>query len=495
MKIYTYYTESHKDLFENYFSKTVEDLEIDSTIGEQECKSGSYYSDGWKTTTMKKVDVFIKAVNENMGDIFVFSDVDIQFFGPIKDALIQELGEFDIAIQNDYNGGLCSGFFVCRGNERTLKMFESMRDNHDQYLEDQHALNMNLNHCNYTVLSTRFWTFGSFGTQWKNQNFDIPDNLLMHHSNWVEGIDKKVELLKIVRFKNNLKRQNLLGKQDYQKFLNTFFQEFRPNPTYPVYPPYHTGKYIEGFFFDYYNSSKPNKDIYYIPVDWTTCYIQNVSLSLLQEKLLSLDKTKNYFTVSQHDDAIKEHFPYDVIKFSAGGNMPGIPIPLVCSPIPDSIKVTKDKDIFCSFVGSITHPIRQQMVSILSNNKKYNLQYKNWTDKVSQSDLTNFIDITSRSIFTLCPRGYGKNSFRMYEAMQLGSIPVYIYDEDWRAFTDTINWNDFSVSIHTSDLNNIDNILSNISGDKIKQMQENVIKAYDNYFSLDSMSKQIINKL
>jgi hypothetical protein len=29
----------------------------------------------------------------------------------------------------------------------------------------------------------------------------------MHHSNWVEGIDKKVELLKIVRFKNNLRKQ------------------------------------------------------------------------------------------------------------------------------------------------------------------------------------------------------------------------------------------------------------------------------------------------
>jgi len=494
MKIYTYYTESHKDLFESYFSKTVEDLEIDSTIGEQECKSGSYYSDGWKKTTMKKVDVFIKAVNENIGDIFVFSDVDIQFFGPIKDALIQELGDFDIAIQNDYNGGLCSGFFVCRGNERTLRMFESMRDNHDQYLEDQHALNMNLNHCNYTILSTRFWTFGSFGTQWKGQNFEIPDNLLMHHSNWVEGIDKKVELLKIVRFKNNLKKQNLHGKDEYQLFLNNFFQEFRPEPTYPVYPPYHTGKYIEGFFFDYYNKNL-NKDIYYIPVDWTTCYIQNVSLSLLQEKLLSLDKDKKYFTVSQHDDAIKEYFPYEVIKFSAGGNMSGIPIPLVCSPIPESIKVIRDKDIFCSFVGSLTHPIRQKMVSILDKNSKYNLQYKTWTDKVSQSDLTNFIDITSRSIFTLCPRGYGKNSFRMYEAMQLGSIPVYIYDEDWRAFTDTINWDEFSISIHSSNLNNIDSILSNISDDKIKQMQVNVIKTYDDYFSLESMSKQIIDKL
>ena len=41
MKIYTYYTESHKELFDNYFSKSVVDLEINATIGQQECESGS----------------------------------------------------------------------------------------------------------------------------------------------------------------------------------------------------------------------------------------------------------------------------------------------------------------------------------------------------------------------------------------------------------------------------------------------------------------------
>ena len=169
MKIYTYYTDSHKILFDNYFSN-IKDLEIDATVGDQECPSGSYYSNGWKTTTMKKVDVFIKATKENMGGIFVFSDVDIQFFGPIKDQLLEELGDADIAIQNDYSGGLCSGFFICRGNERTLNMFENMKKNESQYLEDQYALNMNLHYCNVKVLSDKFWTFGAYGIQWKGQN-------------------------------------------------------------------------------------------------------------------------------------------------------------------------------------------------------------------------------------------------------------------------------------------------------------------------------------
>jgi hypothetical protein len=495
MKIYTYYTKSHEIFFENYFKKTIQGLEIDATFGEQECQTGSYYQEGWKNTTMKKVDVFIKAVKENMNDVFIFSDVDIQFFGPIKEVLLEELGDADIAIQNDYSGGLCSGFFICRGNERTLKMFQNMKDNHNSYLEDQHALNMNLQFCNVKVLSTRFWTFGCFGGQWKGQNFDTPDNLLMHHANWTEGIDNKIKLLNIVRSKSSLKKQVQDNKDDYQEFLYKYFQEFRPNPTYPTYPPYHQGRYLDQYFIEYFRNNKTNKNIFLIPVDWTTCYIQNFNLPLLQEKILSLDKNKRYFAVSQHDDAIKEYLPSNTLRFCAGGNSGGIPIPLVCSQIPDKYKSNKEKDIFCSFVGSITHPIRQQMVNVLGNNSNYILKYKQWTDKVNDTELNEFMDITSRSIFTLCPRGYGKNSFRMYEAMQLGSIPVYIYDEDWRAFKDDINWDEFSISVHTSQISQIDNILSKISDDKIKQMSKKAIESYNNVFSLESLSKQIIGKL
>ena len=99
MKIYTYFTPSHREMFEKWFLKELTEFEVVETKGDQECQTGHYYQEGWKNTTMKKVDVFIQAVKENMGDVFVFSDVDIQFFGPIKQQLIDELGEFDIAIQ------------------------------------------------------------------------------------------------------------------------------------------------------------------------------------------------------------------------------------------------------------------------------------------------------------------------------------------------------------------------------------------------------------
>jgi len=496
MKIYTYYTDSHKPFYDNHFSISVEDLEIVSFFGDQECQTGSYYKEGWKQTTMKKVDVFIQACKENQGDVFVYSDVDIQFFGPIKEKLLEELGDYDIAIQDDYLGGMCSGFFVCRGNERTLRMFENMKTNESQYLEDQHALNMNLNFVKFKPLSHRFWTFGIYKTQWKNQNFDIPDDILMHHANWTEGIQNKTVLLNIVRQKFELKKLVKNNLENYQSFLNDYFKEFRPEPTYPVYPPYHTGKYLEDYFYEYFNNNRPDKEVFFIPVSWTTCYIQNSNLSLLQEKLLSLDKSKSYFTVSQHDDAIKEYLPPNTKKFCAGGNAGGIPLPLICSPIPNAEDYKQtEKTIFCSFVGSITHPIRKHLIDFLSNDPKFYLSYDTWKNNVTEENMLHFLETSSKSKFTLCPRGYGKTSFRMFECMQVGSIPIYIYDDDWRPFKEIADWSEFSVSIHQSELGNLKDILDSFSDVQIKLMSRKCIEYYDKFFKLESVSKIILEMI
>lgn len=495
MKIYTYYTSSHKPFFDNYFSKTVQDLEIVSVYGDQECPTGSYYKDGWKDTTMKKVDVFIKACSENLGDVFVYSDVDIQFFGPLKQVLLDELGDFDIAIQNDHLGGMCSGFFVCRANENTLKMFQSMKDNESKYLEDQHALNMNLHFVKFKPLSDRFWTFGINKTQWKNQNFDIPEGILMHHANWTEGIQNKTTLLNFVRQKYEMKKLVKSNIDDYQNFLFRYFEEFRPNPTYPTYPAYHTGKYLEEFFIDFYSKKGFKDDVFLIPISWTTCYIENIKLPLLQEKLLSLDKSKKYFAVHQHDDSIKEYLPFEIKKFSVGGLTGGIPIPPVCASIPETYIKFPTKDIFASFVGSLTHPVRNMMVDKLKNDNDIYLSYGIWENKIQENKMLNFFDICSRSVFTLCPRGYSYSSFRMSECMQFGSIPVYIYDTDWRPFKHIVDWDEFSISIHYSELDNLKQILKSIPEDKVKLMSEKCIEYYKKYFTLESVSNIIISML
>jgi hypothetical protein len=53
-------------------------------------------------------------------------------------------------------------------------------------------------------LSHRFFTIGHLvGAQWKEQPFDIPADVKMHHANWTVGLFNKEKLLTVVREKYN----------------------------------------------------------------------------------------------------------------------------------------------------------------------------------------------------------------------------------------------------------------------------------------------------
>ena len=135
------------------------------------------------------------------------------------------------------------------------------------------------------------------------------------------------------------------------------------------------------------------------------------------------------------------------------------------------------------------------MYQTLINNPKYVISARNWTSSVSENDFNNFINITSKSIFCLAPRGYGRSSFRLYEAIQLGSIPVFIYDDKWCPFEDEIDWSEFCVLININDIQNIDTILSSYTPDRIKQMQDNLYNYWVDNFTMESICKKIINRI
>jgi len=276
------------------------------------------------------------------------------------------------------------------------------------------------------------------------------------------------------------------------------FKHLRPPANYPIYPPYHNGDYIEEYFYKFYLQNKIAFDktgFTLIPVFWTNVYITNINRHLLQPYLDVLPPGK-YFTVSQHDDAITESVPEGTLCFEAGGNRSGIPIPLICSPLTDEqIRPVLNKDIFCSFVGSINAPIRERLFHLFNRDSNFYFSVQMWSNQVQSDRLAHFIELTKRSHFSLCPRGYGAQSFRLYEVLQLGSIPVFIYDKDWFPFSDEINWSEFCVLIHETQIPDIKNILSNISIDQQNKMLEAGKNIYKKYFTLESTSKQILKIL
>ncbi|NBQ46431.1 MAG: TIGR01459 family HAD-type hydrolase, partial [Proteobacteria bacterium] len=199
------------------------------------------------------------------------------------------------------------------------------------------------------------------------------------------------------------------------------------------------------YFYEYIAKAYLEKRIgpaiyeHYIPVFWTEIQISKRYDDTLANKvrtpdndflwklwglLSTMSKQRNYFTVVQHDDGITmSSKPANLITFAMGG-VGNIPLPLTYNDTPEfNTYKNKDKTVFCSFVGSLTHPCREHMVRLLENKPGVFIVTNEWTNDIKEENQLLYLNVMSRSRFTLAPRGYGKTSFRLYEALRLGSIP------------------------------------------------------------------------
>ena len=212
IKLYAFYTPSHKVFVDEWFLPSMQDdYEIILECHEQKCWSGKFLKKGWLATMLKKVDLIIRGIQENCGEIFIHSDVDIQFFAPTKELILHAMQNKDIVIQRNapdrWRNPLCAGFFACRGNEKTLKLWQMIR----QFMittgkNDQDGLNYFLRRSNHLAirwgyLPDTFFCGGTFtAREWKpGKPLCIPKGIVLHHANWTIGIPNKIAQLHYVR--------------------------------------------------------------------------------------------------------------------------------------------------------------------------------------------------------------------------------------------------------------------------------------------------------
>jgi len=205
LKIYTFFSESHASLFELFQKSLVEtnpNLEIVVDKLDQ-FGSGIFMQNGWLESMSKKLDQIIRACEQE--DIFIHADSDIYFFNNIEKDLLDELGEFDLAFQDDGHVGLCMGFFVCRPSKKVYNLFCEVKRRLDQFNgHDQNALNMLIKETDvkYKRLPHRYSNYGQkHGKVWDGSDFEVDQDILILHANWVIGIENKIKLINYVKQK------------------------------------------------------------------------------------------------------------------------------------------------------------------------------------------------------------------------------------------------------------------------------------------------------
>lgn len=205
MKLLTAYSQSHERLKDEWFIPSLQDdfeliLERSSAKGE-----GRYRDQDWSEGVLFKSDTLIRTIRENFGQIFVYSDVDVQFFGPVKNCLLAAMEGKDIVCQcDDPQGNLCTGFFAVRANEATLRLWTEVRKAVLRQGRDQHAFNLIIRlmgDVRFGYLPASFFGTGTFHPRvWKpGGKFLIPNAPLMYHANWAVGTEHKTMLLAYVR--------------------------------------------------------------------------------------------------------------------------------------------------------------------------------------------------------------------------------------------------------------------------------------------------------
>lgn len=239
----------------------------------------------------------------------------------------------------------------------------------------------------------------------------------------------------------------------------------------------------------------PTTERVYLPIFWTSYYVNNKygkdlnAIKKLQDYIDTIDKTKKYYTVCQYDDGILNDLSGLDIKVFAMSKGYDYPLPLISKP--HIFQFNSRRDIFANFIGRPTHPIRKNLfhldkIRLLSGEERYFI-----TDKIYT--LIQYCEILSRSVFTLCPRGYGPTSFRIQEALQYGSIPVYISDEF--VIPHNLMFENYGVIVTEKGLPNIDKLLRSIPPEEIKRKQQALPGMFKNYFSYEGNLKIILENI
>lgn len=250
IKIYAVYTPSHETFVKKWFVPSIDKSQFKLTLKkEKQLGTGDYGGSSFNQSTLYKVNEIIKAIENNRGKFFVFSDVDIQFFDNVKEEILKLFKNQDLLFQcNGKNGEICTGFFVCQANKRTLNFWRDVKqiiltkDVHDQVavnllliekpqidvlfgkfinkillginqkIVDLNIANnfiysmflpfiVNKYHLRWSYLPDKFYNPGlTRRERWvPGKKLSIPTNIVIHHANWTKGLNNKISQLKYVK--------------------------------------------------------------------------------------------------------------------------------------------------------------------------------------------------------------------------------------------------------------------------------------------------------
>lgn len=162
---------------------------------------------------------------------------------------------------------------------------------------------------------------------------------------------------------------------------------------------------------------------------------------------------------------------------------------LTTAPAPD----VAEPDLLFSYLGRLGHPTREAIVqlrdprALIEDTSRLSF-FGATTDEVA-AQKRRYADVLRRSKFVLCPVGSGSSSFRLFETMAAGSVPVIVSDE----WVEPLGpkWNECSVRIAERDVRDIPAMIAERESDR-PAMAKAARAAWEEWFAPDVLFHRMI---
>lgn len=276
-------------------------------------------------------------------------------------------------------------------------------------------------------------------------------------------------------------------------FILHIDESLMPDSSSIVYPRYNNDFCVEQDFYNYINNNceitevPEVADYHYLPVFWTRSYYNNINGF---NKTVDLNKYFNNLQNNIQKTVIDENKTFTICQMEDGPiiDLGKIKVFSPAKRVEDYIDIpfirntlkkpffTKRKKYKASFVGrTYSHSLRKEMLKKLDRVGGFFIKDMTFNLK---KDKKFYRDIILSSYIVLCPRSYGSNTFRFYEAMELGVVPFLIGDIDARPFKNFIDWD--SCSFFETTVGSALDKINSLDNASLVEMGKNAHKVWKN---------------
>ena len=152
-----------------------------------------------------------------------------------------------------------------------------------------------------------------------------------------------------------------------------------------------------------------------------------------------------------------------------------------------------EKEYDFVYVGQIVYAHRDYLAKLRLSSYDFEVTNPIWGIKDTKSRvdmMKDFCRRLSRADYAFAPRGVGSSSFRLYQAMMSGAVPIVSGMAEY-PFSDEVDWNEFCIINERQDQYDF---VSLINSPNYEQMRDKAIQFWEDYVRVENCDKRLFDK-